>query len=219
MPPPPDACGDRDGRTTAGSTSAPPPPAEPSARTAGSASAPPPPAAAAPRTRPLPPHLAPPHPPPWRLVAAPYTGERHARGVVATVDLARGDVVDVAPALVFDRAAYAAAVRGGVLDRYVFADRASGGALLAVGGAGSMFNHSRKPNVDYRVRAADGAIAFVAARRVAAGEELCISYGRVWWEEEEEGEEARGWTPSHDHMDDEAAFLGAMALGGGDDGG
>jgi len=159
--------------------------------------------------------------------------------------------------------------------------------LLALG-VGSLFNHSARPNVDWRAgtvgssgaplverqgaRAKEGrwsekgrqqgekqttlsspspssplwpVIAFIAARDIEPGEELTISYGQPWWEEEEEDEEEseeegeeerkgggnggsgkgrelekklhrRKKKPTHSHMDDEEAFLGAMTLGGGE---
>lgn len=107
----------------------------------------------------------------------------------------------------FDAATYRDYVRHTELEHYVFADRSTGCVLLALS-AGSLFNHSRSPNVDYRLDVANARITFTAARDVEAGEELCISYGRVWWEEEE----SDGIRPSHDHMDDEDAFLGAIGL-------
>lgn len=149
-------------------------------------------------------------PPPWRVVATPYTGERHARGVAAAVALRRGDVVDVAPALVFDAATYAAHLSHTELKHYVFADRSSGCVLLALS-AGSLFNHARTPSLDYRVSVEGATVTFTAARDVEAGEELTISYGKVWWEEGESGDNDR-IQPSHDHMDDENAFLGAIGL-------
>ena len=145
-------------------------------------------------------------------MSTPYTGEAHARGVATARPLKRGEVVDASPTLFFDAAAYRAHVKHTLLDHYVFVDRASGGVLLALG-AGSLFNHSRTPNVDFRVDAAAATIVFSAARDVNAGEELTISYGVPWWEEEGEGEEEGGRVrPTHDHMDDEAAFLGAIGL-------
>lgn len=168
--------------------------------------------------------------------------------------------------------------------------------LLALG-VGSLFNHSRRPNVDWRAGTSRASaaplvqrrgarsrrswpasqgeeekerpvssaaappsppsalwpiISFIAARDIDPGEELTISYGEPWWSEseseseEEEGSEEEGAggaavdddygsgggrnneaeekkprehrlrreRPTHSHMDDEDAFLGAMTLGG-----
>ena len=78
-------------------------------------------------------------------------------------------------------------------------------------------------SVDYRVDVPAATIRFYAARDIRAGEELTISYGRVWWDEEDD--KAGGGVgrapgapaaPAHDHMDDEGGFLGAIGIGLGD---
>jgi len=155
-------------------------------------------------------------PPPWRIVAAPWTGEPHARGIAAATPLRRGALVDAAPAVRLDAAAYAA-VNATPLAHYVFAERGTGGGLVALS-AGSLFNHSRRPNVDYRLDGARARILFTAARDVEAGEELTISYGVPWWEEggEAEGGRGGGEGATHAHMDDADAFLAAVRLGGSD---
>ena len=58
------------------------------------------------------------------------------------------------------------------------------GNLLALG-IGSLFNHSSRPNVDYRVHEETLTIDYFAARDVPAGEELCIYYGpdeELWFD-------------------------------------
>lgn len=152
-------------------------------------------------------------PPAWRVVATPWTGEPHARGVAAATALPRGALVDAAPAVRLDAAAYALVNRT-PLAHYVFAERGTGGGLVALS-AGSLFNHSASPNVDYRVDGPRSRILFIAARDVEAGEELTISYGSPWWEKA--GVEGGGTAdagPTHRHMDDADAFLAAVRLGG-----
>lgn len=60
-------------------------------------------------------------------------------------------------------------------------------------------------------------IRFYAARDIPEGEELTISYGRVWWDEKAgERQPAMPGAPgdtSHDHLDDEDAFLGGIGIG------
>lgn len=53
-------------------------------------------------------------------------------------------------------------------------------------GLGSMFNHSRlRQNVIWKRDVAAGTIVYTAHRDIAAGEELCISYGnvRLWFKD------------------------------------
>ncbi len=138
-------------------------------------------------------------------------------GLAARTPLPRGTLIEVAPCLTISPSEYAghgAGVRA--LSCYAFADPArSGGHLLALG-CGSLFNHARAPNVDYRVDYKAAVVRFYAARDIEAGAELTISYGRVWWDEKGEGNggvPGAPHDPAHDHMDDGDAFLGAIGLG------
>ena len=90
--------------------------------------------------------------------------------------------------------------------------------LLALG-VGSLFNHSRKPNLDYRVDPDQPIIRYFAAKTVRAGEELTIFYGDKLWFEDTSSEPpapllsgVQDASTLHDHMDDGDTFLGNMAL-------
>ena len=72
------------------------------------------------------------------------------RGLFATKDLAPGTLIEVAPAIVMPAAQYEAHGRHTILSDYAFKGR-DGSFLLALG-VGSLFNHSRRPNVDYKAR-------------------------------------------------------------------
>ena len=63
-------------------------------------------------------------------------------------------------------------------------DVGCGNSLLALG-IGSLYNHSSRPNVDYRVHEETLTIDYFAARDVPAGEELCIYCGpdeELWFD-------------------------------------
>jgi SET domain-containing protein len=45
-----------------------------------------------------------------------------------------------------------------------------------------LYNHADDPNLEYE-QDGEGVVTFFAARPIAPGEELTISYGRAWWEE------------------------------------
>ena len=47
--------------------------------------------------------------------------------------------------------------------------------------AGSLFNHSDAPNVNYIKRKGEGSIEYRTTREVGPGEELCIFYGHSLW--------------------------------------
>ena len=97
-----------------------------------------------------------------------------------------------------------------VLEQYLFKG-VEGGMLVALG-IGSLFNHSRTPNLDYRVNKVDKIITFMAARDISTGEELTFYYGSALWFEEVGLQDDRGQSTVHEHMDDADAFLGALAL-------
>ena len=87
--------------------------------------------------------------------------------------------------------------------------------LLALG-VGSLFNHSQKPNLDYRVDHDQLVIRYFAAREIMPEEELTIFYGnRLWFEDTNatnEQNRLRNANTSHEHMDNEDTFLGNMTL-------
>ncbi len=91
--------------------------------------------------------------------------------------------------------------------------------LLALG-VGSLFNHARKPNLDYRLDGNQPVIRYVAARNIMAEEELTIFYGdKLWFEDTSIMTEQISITSglsdtnmSHEHMDNENTFLGHMTL-------
>ena len=90
--------------------------------------------------------------------------------------------------------------------------------LLALG-VGSLFNHSRNPNLDYRIDHDQLVIKFFAAHDIVHDEELTIFYGnKLWFKDTTKALSADGLkglssdTTLHDHMDDEDAFLGQLTL-------
>ncbi|GAA5904845.1 hypothetical protein JCM6882_003221 [Rhodosporidiobolus microsporus] len=110
------------------------------------------------------------------------------RGVYATADIPAGEVVEISPVLVLGDEEYKGRRRGeesdgtlkGVeasqLRGYVFSWGRDGSMAVALG-LGSLFNHSSSPNVSYTLDPAQYTISYRAAKRIAAGEELCIFYG------------------------------------------
>jgi uncharacterized protein len=56
-------------------------------------------------------------------------------------------------------------------------------------GLGSLFNHSRHQNVGFQRDVQRQCIIYTTLREIAAGEELCISYGSHLWFDDTEGRE------------------------------
>ena len=140
---------------------------------------------------------------PRRLVVRDAPGR--GRGVFAAAPIARGELVEVAPVLVFARDEWEAHGRHTLLDHYTF--RWERGAFALALGLGSLFNHAaRAPrrNTGWVRDFARAEIRYSALADIAQGEELLISYGRsVWF-----GDEAA-----------EATEAGSAVDGGGDEGG
>jgi hypothetical protein len=108
--------------------------------------------------------------PPSGLEVRPAPGK--GRGVFATRSFARGEVVELAPVLALRPGDVDAALCT-VLGSYVFAWRGT----VAVGlGFASIYNHAWDPNLHYFKRFEAGLLEFVAARDIAAGDELTINY-------------------------------------------
>ena len=100
---------------------------------------------------------------------------RRGRGVFAARAFAADDEIEVCPTVEVPRAEVK-----GVLADYVFDSERRRNAVVLVLGYGMLYNHSDDPNVEYEQDGA-GVVTFFAARAIAPGEELTISYGREWW--------------------------------------
>ena len=105
-----------------------------------------------------------------------------------------------------------------MLEHYLF--KGTEGSMLLALGVGSLFNHARKPNLDYRIDSNQAVIRYFSARNIMAEEELTIFYGdKLWFEDTSTMKEQNSMTSglsdtnmSHEHMDNEDTFLGHMTL-------
>ncbi|GKZ00708.1 hypothetical protein MPSEU_001022800 [Mayamaea pseudoterrestris] len=108
------------------------------------------------------------------------------RGLFAVTDaIPPGALIHIAPTIPVSSAEYNDHMRHTVLEHYLFKEKRSGGMLLALG-YGSLFNHSKLPNIDYRIHyEPDGSctIRYYSSvyRSISKGDELCISYGSDLW--------------------------------------
>ncbi|KZO93583.1 hypothetical protein CALVIDRAFT_245031 [Calocera viscosa TUFC12733] len=115
------------------------------------------------------------------------TTANKGRGVYATYAIPQGTLVEISPVLLFTPDEWEDYGRHTVLDHYTFIWRTPGESKPSMAlalGLGSIFNHSSRPNVSFLRQIADQTIEYSTTRDVAAGEELCISYGdpaRLWF--------------------------------------
>lgn len=102
------------------------------------------------------------------------------RGLVATSDIPARTLIHIAPCIPISREEYEKHMRFTTLEHYLF-NGTNGDKLLALG-YGSLFNHSSRPNVDYRVDVQGQCIRYFSGlHTVRKGEELCITYGSNLW--------------------------------------
>jgi len=147
------------------------------------------------------------------------------RGLFASVNIPPRTLVHVAPCIVIPKMEYDTHMKYTVLEHYLFNDSRSGNKLLALGD-GSLFNHSNRPNVDYRIDSKDEPSSssssciryYVGYQGIQEGQELCISYGANLWFDDVDGDSTLLCNSSTGSSDDEegegiANFLSRIELG------
>ena len=105
---------------------------------------------------------------------------RVGRGVFAARAFETGEAVEVCPTVEID-----GSEAEGVLADYVFDSARRRSRVVLVLGYGMLYNHADDPNLEYE-QDDDGVVTFFAARDIAEGEELTISYGSEWWDERDQ---------------------------------
>jgi SET domain-containing protein len=139
------------------------------------------------------------------------------RGLFAAKAIPPHTLLHVAPCLPVPAVEYDSHMRYTILEHYLF--NAPGGSKLLALGYGSLLNHSRRPNVDYRVDAARQVITYQSGPRpIERGDELCISYGSdLWFDdadgENEDDESARSSAEVEDDEDVTGNIMGIGFLG------
>jgi SET domain-containing protein len=138
------------------------------------------------------------------------TGSK-GRGLFASHDIAPGSLIHEAPCLRVVKEEYDKFMRFTILEHYLF-NTDKGDKLLALG-CGSLFNHSRHPNVDYRLDSTNLCIRYICGHKIIRkDEELCISYGgNLWFNDTSEGEHESSESDD-DTTDGMANFLNRLEL-------
>ncbi|MFP3392591.1 SET domain-containing protein [Brevibacillus sp. SIMBA_040] len=112
------------------------------------------------------------------------------RGVFATRDIAKGELIHEAPVLPYLNEEHDH-IEKTLLADYAFEYGANHTAILL--GYGMLFNHSYTPNATYDINFDNHTFDFYAYTDIAAGEEILINYNGdvdcddpLWFYEEEE---------------------------------
>jgi len=100
--------------------------------------------------------------------------KKYGRGLYASRNIKRGDIVEMSPVLVVDKYD-AGKINDTLVNVYVFEWNKESSALAF--GYGSLFNHSKKPNVTYMNSFQSREILFMASKDIKKGEQLFINYG------------------------------------------
>jgi len=138
------------------------------------------------------------------------------RGLVATFDIPARTLIHIAPCIPISRKEYEMHMRFTVLEHYLF-NGTNGNKLLALG-YGSLFNHSGRPNVDYRIDMEGQCVRYFSGlHTIRKGEELCITYGSNLWFDESNG--MKNDVVAHDEtIEDILAAFSQIEVVGADDG-
>ena len=83
--------------------------------------------------------------------------------------------------------------------------------------AGSLFNHSQRPNVSYTIDPATESIRYTTSRRVLPDEELCIFYGHKLWFDPVDAADGTEAVPVEEPDDGWGGLGGVGDAGGGFD--
>ncbi|MBY0203873.1 SET domain-containing protein [Paenibacillus cucumis (ex Kampfer et al. 2016)] len=100
-------------------------------------------------------------------------GGEFNRGVFATVDIAKGQLIHQAPVVPYPNEDHEH-IEKTILEDYVFEYGVNHTAILL--GYGSLINHSYEPNATYDINFENHTFDFYAYKDIKAGEEILINY-------------------------------------------
>jgi uncharacterized protein len=99
----------------------------------------------------------------------------HGYGVFAAQTIPKGAIIEECHLL------YAGEGQSELWDYYF----KGGQERILVLGNGSIYNHSEQPNAKHVFDQTNQLMIFSALKRIVAGEEICISYGKNWFDARE----------------------------------
>lgn len=109
------------------------------------------------------------------------------RGIFASEDISEGEIVEIAPILVLQFTDFIETRWNLLFEYYFWLDDE---VVLALG-YGSLYNHSKEANTEYKIDIKNKSIAFKTTRAIKQGEELFFNYkgsssskAPLWFERE-----------------------------------
>ncbi len=115
--------------------------------------------------------------PPKKLYVSESKIKNAGRGVFASEDLAKDEIIEICPLLempvddVF-------ALTDSLLATYYFSFTDSADKVAIALGFGSIYNHSYDPNATYKKISAEKTLEFKTLRNIKEGEEITVNYNR-----------------------------------------
>ncbi|QED50005.1 SET domain-containing protein [Cytobacillus dafuensis] len=107
------------------------------------------------------------------IKTSPLSDGEFNRGVFATVDIVKGELIHEAPVLPYPNKEHVF-IEKTLLADYVFEYGKNHTAILL--GYGMLFNHSYEPNAIYEINFQNHTFDFYAYTDIKAGEEILINY-------------------------------------------
>lgn len=112
------------------------------------------------------------------------------RGVFCKTDIAKGEVLEVTPALILDGRSVDHADKT-ILGNYTFrignakSVKNPAASCSVVMGIQSFCNHDEKPNAEIVWEEIDGSVYYIlhATRRIPKDTEICTTYGKGWFKD------------------------------------
>lgn len=95
-------------------------------------------------------------------------------GVFALRDIKEGEIIENAPALIFDTKGRKHLEKT-LLSHYIYPWRSTRGAALVLG-YGSIYNHSYSPNADWKQNFKTKCMVYRAIQNIKKGEEILVNY-------------------------------------------
>lgn len=99
--------------------------------------------------------------------------------VLSKTQFAKGEIVEICPMILTGIEAKSV----NVLKDYVFEIDKQNNIYGIALGYGSLYSHSKTPNIEYAYNKSNRQMYFMTKRMIQAGEELTIDYGKDYWAE------------------------------------
>lgn len=100
---------------------------------------------------------------------------RKGRGVFANCRIKKGETIETAPVIVLS-SREAALIAKSSVENYCYEWGPNSNRTALVLGLGCFYNHSYRPNAEYRYQFKRKAIVFFALKNIAKGEEITHNY-------------------------------------------